>query len=46
MKLDTDKYHFLISSYKNEHVCADVGEDKICESIDFKLLGIKGTKVR
>lgn len=39
MKLNTDKCHLLILSYKHEHIWADVREDKIQESINVKLLG-------
>ena len=40
MKLNTDKYHFLLAGYKYEQVWANVGDDKICESQKEKLLGV------
>ena len=40
MKLNTDKCHLIISGYKLEQVWAHVGEDKIWESTNFKLLGV------
>ena len=45
MNLNTDKCNLLISSYRHEHIWADVGEDKIWESIDVKFWGIKGAKI-
>ena len=38
MKLSTDKCHLLISGTKYEHSWAKAGDDKICESNEFKLL--------
>ena len=38
MKLNTDKCHLLISSNKNEHIWAKVGNEKIWESNSLKLL--------
>ena len=46
MMFNTDKCNLLIWSYRHEHTWADVGEDKIWESIDVKLLGTKGAKIR
>ena len=40
MKLNTDKCHLIISGYKLEQVWTQVGEDKIWESTNFKLLGV------
>ena len=40
MKLDTDQCHLIASGYKHEQVWAQVGEDKIWESADVKLLGV------
>ena len=37
MKLNTDKYHLIVSSYRHEQVWA---KDLIWESNDIKLLGI------
>ena len=40
MKLNTDKCHFLLAGYKYEQVWANVGNDKIWESQNEKLLGV------
>ena len=40
MKLNTDKYHLLVSGNKNEHMLAKVGNDKIWESRTVKFLGV------
>ena len=40
MKLNSDKYHLIVSGYKHEQVCAGIGKDLIWESNDVKLLGI------
>ena len=40
MKLNTDKYHLIVSGYKNEQVWTQVGRDKIWESVDVKLLRV------
>ena len=38
MKLNTDKYHLLMSG--DEHFWADIGKDKIWEYNEVKLTGI------
>ena len=42
MKLNIDKCHLIVLGYKheNEQVWAQIGEDKIFQSIDVKLLGV------
>ena len=40
MKLNTDRFHLIVSDYKHEQVWAQVGRDKIWESVDVKLLGV------
>ena len=40
MKLNTDKCDLIVSAYKHEQVWAQVGGDKIWESVDAKLLGV------
>ena len=40
MKLNTDKCHLLVSRTKYEHSWAKVGDDKIWESKEVKLLGV------
>ena len=40
MKLNTDKFHLTVSSYKHEQVSAIIGKDLIWESNDVKLLGV------
>ena len=40
MKLNTDKCHLLVSGYKHECVFAKIGNHKIFESNNVKLLGI------
>ena len=40
MKLNTDKYHLIVSGKNNEHMWAKVGNDKIWESRTVKLLGV------
>ena len=40
MKLNADKCHLIVSSYKNERVWANVGKDLIWESNDIKPLGV------
>ena len=40
MKLNTDKYHLIISGNKHESLWADIGNDRIWESNCVKLLGI------
>ena len=40
MKLNTDKCHLLVSGYKHEMMWAKIGEDKIWESKEVKLLGV------
>ena len=40
MKLNTDKYHLTVLSYKHENVWANIGKDLIRESNDVKPLGI------
>ena len=41
MKLNTDKCHLIVSGTKYEHVWANLGNDKILESNNIKLLRIK-----
>ena len=38
MKLNTDKWHLIVSGYKLEQVWAQVGGEKIWESVNVKLL--------
>ena len=40
MKLNTDKYHLLISGNKNEQIGAKLDRGIVWESINVKLLGI------
>ena len=40
VKLNQDKYHFLMSGHKHEMVWANIGQAKIWESRKQKLLGI------
>ena len=40
MKLNTDKWHLIISGNKHESLWADIGNDDIWESNYVKLLGI------
>ena len=40
MKINTDKCHLLVSGYKHEHVWAKLGDKKIWEDKEVKLLGI------
>ena len=40
MKLNTDKCHHIVSGYKHEQIWAKIGNDKIWESSDVKLLGV------
>ena len=40
MKLNTDKCHIIISGNKHESLWADIGNDKIWESNNVKLLGV------
>ena len=40
MKLNQDKYHLLVSGYKNESVWANIKNKKIWESNKQKLLGL------
>ena len=40
MKLNTDKCHLIVSGYKHEQIWAKIGNDKIWESADVKLLGV------
>ena len=40
MKLNEDKYHFLISGIMNEYLFAKVGNELIWESAKVKLLGV------
>ena len=40
MKLNTDKCHLLVSGHRHEHMCIRVGQDKIWEDKEAKLLGI------
>ena len=39
MKLKEDKCHFIISSYNNETTFANIGESRISEKEQQKLLG-------
>ena len=41
MKLNIDKYHFLVSGTNLEHSCSELGGDKIWESDQVKVLGVK-----
>ena len=40
MKLNEDKCHLLVSGHKHEHIWAMIGESRIWESQNVKLLGI------
>ena len=40
MKLNSDKYHLLLSGYKNQWKWAMIGDERILESKSEKLLGI------
>ena len=40
MKLNTDKYHLLVSGTKCEHSWAEIGHDKIWKSNKVNLLGV------
>ena len=40
MKLNTDTYHLIISGNKHESLWTDIGNDKIWESNNVKLLGV------
>ena len=40
MKLNTDKCHLIIGGNKSEHIWIQLGEDKIWESGQVKLLGV------
>ena len=40
MKLNTDKRHLIVSGYKHEQTWAKIGNNKIWESSDVKLLGV------
>ena len=40
MKLNTDKCHLIVSGYKHEQIWAKIGNDKMWESSDVKLLGV------
>ena len=40
MKLNTDKCHLLLAGHKHEHVWAKIGNDKIWESKQQRLLGV------
>ena len=40
MKLNTDKCHLLLAGHKHEHIWAKIGNDKIWESKQKRLLGI------
>ena len=40
MKLNTDKCHLLVSGHRYEHMWVRVGQDKIWEDKEVKLLGI------
>ena len=41
MKLNQDKCHLLVSGYKHENVCAQIGDEKNWESNKQKLLGMQ-----
>ena len=41
MKLNEDKWHFIISGYKHEIMFANIGESTIWEKGQQKLLGVK-----
>ena len=41
MKLDTDKCHLLVSGTKSEDTWTKMGDDKIWESNEVKLLVVK-----
>ena len=40
MKLNEDKCHFILSGYKHEIIFADIGESRIWEKGQQKLLGV------
>ena len=40
MKLNQDKCHLISSSHKSEQICARIGQTKIWESKNQKLLGV------
>ena len=40
MKLNEDKCHYLLSGYKHEMLCSQIGSSKIWESNEQKLLGV------
>ena len=40
MKLNQDKWHLLVSGYKQEFIWAQIGEVKIWESLKLKLLEV------
>ena len=40
MKLNTEKYHLLISENKNEYMWVKLDEDIVWESNDVELLGV------
>ena len=40
VKLNTDKFYFIVSGCKHEQVCANIGKDLIWESNDVKLFEI------
>ena len=40
MKLNQDKYHLIISGHKSEAIWANIGQTKIWESKNQKLLGV------
>ena len=40
MKLNTDKYHLIISGNKHESPWTDIGIDKIWELNNVKLFGV------
>ena len=40
MKLNTGKCHLIISENKLVHLWADLGNDRMWESIEIKLLGV------
>ena len=40
MKLNTDKCHLIVSGYKHEQIWVEIGNDRIWESSDVKLLGV------
>jgi len=40
MKLNTDKCHLLLAGFKHEYISAKIGNDKVGESMNKRLLGI------